>query len=184
MIDVAFGGDGASKPLPLVPGHITRNIGTQDIRLVRDWIPMQTNRSSEDRKLWIYQYQNGEDKVWNSFFAFSDAVEFLPADYHIMNCYTGGSAESFQTYTVLVVQFLRREDQDGSGEAGVYGKRMLAGGVVKENLGGKTQVVQVCENEKERVEALKKWFGIELTEEEKEGIKGWKTELRTVADAG
>ena len=39
MVDVGFGGDGASKPIALAEGPITRNIGTQEIRLVRDWIP-------------------------------------------------------------------------------------------------------------------------------------------------
>lgn len=93
MVDVGFGGDGASKPIPLVEGRITRNIGTQDIRLARDFIPTQTERTPE-RKLWIYQYRNSPDKPWNSFYAFSDQVEFLPADYHIMNWYTGSHPES------------------------------------------------------------------------------------------
>lgn len=84
MVDVGFGGDGASKPVPLIEGPITKNIGTQDIRLVQDFIPSQTERTPE-RKLWIYQYQNSPEKPWNSFYAFSDKIEFLPADYHIMN---------------------------------------------------------------------------------------------------
>lgn len=184
MVDVGFGGDGASKPLPLIDGHVTRNIGTQDIRLVRDFIPAQTNRSSDERKLWIYQYRNSPEKDWNSFFAFSDALEFLPADYHVMNTYTSGHPESFQTFTVLIVTFLQRRKEDGSGDEEIYGKRMLVDGVVKENLGGKTKIVQVCESEGERVEALRKWFDIELTKEEVEGIKGWRTELKASAGTG
>jgi hypothetical protein len=197
MVDVGFGGDGASKPLPLIEGHITRNIGTQDIRLVRDFIPSQTERTPE-RKLWIYQYRNNIEKPWNSFYAFSDLVEFLPADYHIMyvpypswsntsaepsthlfrNWYTGSCPESFQTFTALVVMFLRRPNQDAPGKEEIYGKRMLVNGVVKENLGGKTTVVQECSTEAERVEALKGWFGIELTDEEITSIQGWHTELK------
>ena len=57
------------------------------------------------------------------------------------------------------------------------GKKMLANGVVKENMGGKTSVVETCRTEKERVEALRKFFGIDLTEEEQEGIKGLRTQL-------
>lgn len=182
MVDVAFGGDGARCPLPLIPDRVTPNIGTQEIRLARDFIPGQTNRSSEDRKLWIYQYRNSPEKDWNSFFAFSDAVEFTPEDFGVMNWYTSASPESFQTFTVLVVSFLRRAKEDGEQE--VYGKRMLVDGVVKENLGGKTKVVQVCGSEEERVEALREWFGIRLTEEERKGIKGWRTELKGVAGTG
>lgn len=119
---------------------------------------------------------------WSSFFAFSDAVEFLPADFHVMNTYTGGHPESFRMFTLLIVKFLRRCIEDGSGESGSDGKCMLIDGVVKENIGGKTQVVHVCETENQRVEALKAWFGIELLAEEVEGIRGWRTELRGRAD--
>ena len=177
MVDVGFGGDGASKPIPLVEDQVTRNIGTQDLQLARDFIPNQTERTSE-RKLWIYQYRNGPEKPWNSFYAFSDQVEFLPADYHIMNWYTGSHPESFQTFTPLVVMFLRRFNQDAPGGSEIYGKRMLVNGVVKENLGGKTKVVEECQTEGERVEALKTWFGIRLSEEEIGSIRGWHTELK------
>ena len=60
----------------------------------------------------------------------------------------------------------------------IYGKRMLVNGVVKENLGGGTTVVEDCMTEEQRLHALEKWFGIMLTEEEKAGIRGWVTELR------
>lgn len=122
MVDVGFGGDGATRPLPLEEGHAIRNIGAQDIRLVRDFIPGQVERTPE-RKLWIYQYRNSPSKAWNSFYAFSDAVEFLPADYEIMNCYTGSSSDSFQTFTVLVVKFLRRLKQGVSAQSSLNSAR-------------------------------------------------------------
>jgi hypothetical protein len=49
---------------------------------------------------------------------------------------------------------------------------------VKENLNGKTIVVETCTSEKDRIAALEKWFGITLTEAEIKGIVGWRTELR------
>ena len=55
---------------------------------------------------------------------------------------------------------------------------MLVNGVVKENVSGKTYVIQECSNEVERVEALKQRFGITLSEEEKSAILGHFTELR------
>lgn len=167
---------GATKPIPLIDGHVTRNIGTQDIRLVRDHIPGQTERTPE-RQLWIYQYRNQPEQPWNSFYAFSDLIEFLPADYHIMNWYTGSHPESFQTFTVLIVKFLRRPCGKDSDEYEIYGKRMLVNGTIKENLGGKTQIVHECRGERDRLDALKAWFDIELTDEEKEGIRGWTTDL-------
>jgi arylamine N-acetyltransferase len=159
-----------------VDGHVTRNIGTQDIRLVRDYIPGQIERTSE-RKLWIYQYRNQTEQPWNSFYAFSDMVEFLPSDFHIMNWYTGSHPESFQTFTVLIVKFLRRPCASNPDEREIYGKRMLVKGTVKENLGGKTKVVYECHAEKDRIKALKAWFDIELTDEEQKSIRGWTTDL-------
>jgi hypothetical protein len=49
---------------------------------------------------------------------------------------------------------------------------------VKENICGKTLVVETCATEDARITALRRWFGIELTEEERRGILGWKTQLR------
>lgn len=99
----------------------------------------------------------------------------MEADFRILNFWTSG-ASSFQSALQLVVLFLRRTGKDGKEE--IYGKRMLSGNVVKENLGGKTAVVEVCESEEQRVEALRKWFGITLSQEEKEGVRGWQTEIK------
>ncbi|KAH7132373.1 arylamine N-acetyltransferase 1 [Dendryphion nanum] len=173
MLDVGFGGDGATRPVPMVDGEIVNNLGAQQIRLVRDWIPNQARRT-EESKLWVYQYRNGEERDWNSFYAFPE-FEFLEPDYEIMNWFTGANPGSHQTYTVIVIRFLYREGERGERE--VCGKRMLVGDVVKENLGGRTRVVHVCESESERVEWLETFFGIRLSEGEKEGIRGWRTEL-------
>ncbi|KAH7348797.1 hypothetical protein BKA65DRAFT_594557 [Rhexocercosporidium sp. MPI-PUGE-AT-0058] len=105
MLDVGFGGDGATKPLPLISGHITNNLGTQEIRLIHSTIPQQVDQS---KLLWIYQYRNAQDKEWNSFYAFPE-TEFTEADFEVMNFYTSTcTAETnFQTRRVLIVRFLR-----------------------------------------------------------------------------
>ncbi|KAI9713969.1 MAG: N-terminal acetyltransferase [Bogoriella megaspora] len=172
MIDVSFGGDGAIHPLPLISSRVTRNIGTQELRLVWDNIPGQTTAPSDSQKLWVYQYRNSADKPWNSFYCFAE-MEFLHQDFLAFNYYTSTHPGSFQTFQILVVKFLRKEETSE-----IYGKVMLVDGVVKRNTGGRTEVVQVCETEAERVQALREWFGIELTSEEMEGIRGWRTELK------
>jgi hypothetical protein len=178
MLDVGFGGDGATKPLPLISEHITHNLGTQEIRLLHSTIPQQHDQS---QKLWIYQYRNGKDKEWNSFYAFPE-TEFLPADFEVMSFYTsqymGGT--NFQTRTVLIVRFLLGKVEDGEREEGreeIVGKVMLVNGEVKRNDGGKTRLILTCTTEEERVWALKEHFEIELTEEEIYGIKGRNVEL-------
>ena len=177
MLDVGFGGDGATKPLPLIHGHALHNMGTQEIRLIRDHIPLQTYRTDSTR-LWIYQYRNNADLEWNSFYAFAE-FEFFHDDFEVMNWYTGCSPESFQKKIPMVVRFLRKR-KEGAEEWNeeVYGKRMLVHGVVKENLGGRTSVVKECVTEDERVDALKEWFGITFSEVERNGIRGHFTELK------
>lgn len=174
--DVSFGGDGPTRPMPLVEGAEWRNMGTQDARLIRDFIPGQTELTP-GRRLWIYQCRNDPTQSWTSFYAFSHSVEWLPMDFEVANCYTGTSPKSFQTSTALVVKFLMRTAKGQPTGEEVYGKRMLVNDVIKENLGGKTTVVKELKSENERVEALRKYFGIELLQEEKEAIKGHKTEI-------
>jgi arylamine N-acetyltransferase len=147
-----------------------------EIRLVKDHIPAQVDRRLETR-MWIYQYRNSSEQAWNSFYAFYEA-EFTEADYKVMNWFTGHSPDSPQTWGLLVIKFLRRLQEGSEDSYEVFGKRMLVDGVVKENLGGKTQVVETCTTEDDRIAALRGWFGIELTEVERKGIVGWRTELR------
>lgn len=173
-IDSAFGGDGMTSPLPLSVEQDPpsfRNLGTQEVRLTRGPIPNLLSPLQE--QFWIYQYRNKPEDEWNSFFAFGE-TEFLQKDFEVMSWYTSAHPESFQTFTVLVVKFLRGKGSDGPD---VIGKVMLVNGEVKRNLGGKTETVKVCSTEEERIKALRVWFGIELTEAEREGIRGRSTEL-------
>lgn len=182
---MAFGGDGPTEPIELREGASIENLGTQDARLVRGFIPGQSEQDDPERRWWIYECRNGEDKPWHSFYCFSDKVEWSVQDFGVSNWFTGHSPESFQTITVLAVKFLRRAKAGANGEKNgdgddaqeVYGKVMLVNEAVKENLGGKTRLVQECKSEKERVEALSKWFGIELTEEEQRAIDGFTTAI-------
>jgi len=177
-VDVGFGGDGPTAPIQLVHDHVRTNLGSQETRLSHDWIPTQLCRT-EATKLWIYQYRNSPAQEWNAFYAFSDA-EAMEADFHNLNWYTGSHLESFQTFTCIIVKFLRRPKSDakaGEDDQEIYGKRMLINGVIKENLGGKTAVVEDCKTEEQRLTALDKCFGISLTQDERDGIRGWGTEL-------
>lgn len=169
VCDPAFGGDGPTVPLPLEHGVVTRNLGTQELRLAYERVPRSVH------EFWVYQYRNGPDRPWNSFYAFHD-TECLEADFQSINYFTS-QAPTFQKTTVIIVKFLLAPDGDGE-EKVVVGKLMLVNGVVKRNMGGKTEVVQVCSTEPERIEALRKWFGMEFTEEEIAGIKGTVTELK------
>jgi len=180
--DVSFGGDGPTKPLPLItptspsedfPYPITTNLGPQEVRLIHSNIPSQSN---PEPKLWIYQYRKSPQQEWNSFYAFAE-IEFFRSDFEVMNYFTstfrGGS--NFQTERCLIVKSLKGGLRGE--EESIVGKVMLVGGEMKRNDGGKTRVMRVCENEEERIKALREDFGIVLTDEEVVGIKGTPAEL-------
>jgi arylamine N-acetyltransferase len=184
VCDSAFGGDGPTRPLPLISGQITPNLGSQEVRLVYSPIAQIPARPSGHQKFWIYQYRNSEAAEWNSFYCFT-ATEFMTQDFDAMNFYAS-EGHPFQRTTILIVKFLRDncegKEEEGVEDSKIVGKLMMVNGAVKRNLGGKTEIVQVCKNEDERIEALKQWFGITMTDEERQGIKGLVTELREGVD--
>ncbi|KAK5660084.1 hypothetical protein OQA88_13553 [Cercophora sp. LCS_1] len=183
-LDVGFGGDGPTFPMPLVEGLVHHNsIGTQEIRYIRDFLPEQRFRGEGASKKWVYQYRNGRDKEWNSFYGFDSEFEFMEPDFHIISWFTSTSPENQQTYTPLAILFLRGDrprDEDGVEEyekVKVVGKVMMAGADIKRNVTGKTELIKRCVTEEERVEALKEVFKIVLTEEEVVSIRGRVAEL-------
>jgi arylamine N-acetyltransferase len=122
-----------------------------------------------DKKHWIYQYRNKPENPWNHYYCF-DEVEYLQGDFVIMNWFTSTFPTSFQNTSVLAVKFIRDQDK-------IVGKVMFVNREVKRNMGGRTELLKVCETEKDRVEALEEHFGITFTEEERVGIKGRVTDL-------
>lgn len=174
--DVGFGGEGPTAPIQLIHDRPHTNLGSQELRLFRDHIATQVHRT-EETKQWIYQVRNSSEQEWNSFYSFNESEATEP-DFHNINFYTGSHPQSFQTFTCILVKFLRQPVNGHPTDQEIYGKRTMANGTIKENLGGRSKIVQDCKTEAERLSALKEWFGITFTKEEAEGIRGWITELR------
>lgn len=203
VTDVGFGGDGMTAPLPLIddpedgqyPVH--RNLGTQEVRITRGSFPGTFARGGNGNQVWFYEYRNCPDEEWSQYYAFGDH-EATSWDLECANYWVSSHPDSFQRKQVLIVRFLRAAPervQNASGEAAgdvaendrdeeiiprveIVGKIMLADGVVKRNMGSKTEHVEMCRTEGERVQALKYYFGITLSDEEKEGITGFETALQ------
>ncbi|KAJ5979705.1 hypothetical protein N7481_007003 [Penicillium waksmanii] len=164
--DAAFGGDGPTRPLPLISGKVWPNLGAQEVRLVYGTMPKQQR---PEQKVWMYQYRNGADKEWNTFYSFAE-FEFFQDDFEVINRYT--SWEARERGNFWIVKFLRNGETAGlpvlDGEAlnerpedaYVVGKIMFVNDVVKVNFGGRTRVIDEFKTEEERVNGLKKWFGI------------------------
>ncbi|KAL8829903.1 MAG: hypothetical protein Q9191_001746 [Dirinaria sp. TL-2023a] len=168
VLDVGFGGDGATRPLPLVDGQVSQGICDQELRLIKSNIEPNTDPT---QRLWIYQVRSIAQDEWRTVYAFTE-LEFLPQDYEVMNFFTSQSRKTWFTRAVMAVKMLMAE----KGEK-VIGKVSLYEGVVKRTLGGQTEEVARCKTEAERVQALETWLGIVLTEDERRGIGGLVSDL-------
>lgn len=194
--DVGFGGDGPTSPLRLAttePGQdpeCATNLGAQYVRLRKGFFPDTVKADSNP--VWFYEYRNGKDAEWNTYYAFGE-TEASEWDLDCANWWVSTHPESFQRTQVLVVKFLRGQSEINhhdvevkavNGEKGdrsavtVIGKLMLADGVLKRNMGGKTEVVKECRAETERLDVLRNYFDIHLTVEQEQGIRGYVTELK------
>ncbi|KAF8244212.1 arylamine N-acetyltransferase 1 [Wilcoxina mikolae CBS 423.85] len=174
-VDVGFGGKGPISPLPLVAEKITQGIGPEQYRL--HFAPLK-QMQNQVLKYWILQWRESDGKEWGDLYTFSTEVEFSREDYEVMNLATS-TISVFVGLVCCVRNILGDEIADS--EAGVQttvGKMLLNGGTVKRRIGGKTEVMQVCKSECERVEALETWFGIVLTKKEREGIRKRPTEIK------
>jgi arylamine N-acetyltransferase len=163
VVDVGFGGDGPTKPLPLTDGVVMHNLGTQEVMLKYENIDSNLDPG---QKLWVYKIWNHEADVRKDVYCFAE-VEFLPQDFSVMSYFVNNSPSSWFTTTVVAVKKLL--DEHGKE---VVAKETLFGAEVKRNMGGKTRLVRTCTTEEERVQVLGDMFGLVLSEEEREGITG------------
>ena len=178
--DVSFGGDGPTKPLPLIDGFTMQNLGSQEVRLRYDVLSGQSDagrRFGGGGKHWIYEYRNGVDKPWNAYYAFG-TNEFMDNDLEWLCEAAMSEVLSFQMKSVLAVKFIGTAGGEAlETDQRIKGKLMLADAAVKRNMGGKTEVLKVCQNEEERVDAINDLFGITLLDREKEAIRGRSTAI-------
>ncbi|SLM35961.1 arylamine n-acetyltransferase 1 [Lasallia pustulata] len=165
-IDVGFGSNGAVQPLALRPDIISTGIGPQEHRLLYKSIIPYTN---PHQKLWVFQHRNSSEDEWSDAYAFTD-LEFLPMDYEMISFWTSQSGKSWFARKIVAVRMILEGEE-------VVGTVILEDTEIKRRIKGKTEHLGIFTTEAERVEALKKWFDIELSEEEKGGIKGTTTQL-------
>jgi len=169
LVDVGFGGAAASPgPLLLKDGHEAVQIKPQTLRLRYTKIPDNT---SSRLKLWLFEVRHAEEKTFLPCYCFNPDIEFLPADFKVMNHYTSTSRTSFFTYKLLVVKVFMGED-------GEVGEMYIMSEVqVKKRAGGVAEDVMSCKSDEERVHALRKYFGIELSEIEQRAIEGMVSQI-------
>jgi arylamine N-acetyltransferase len=169
LVDVGFGPNGPSHPLPLVSGHEAVGIPPQGLKLEYRSLPRHTDPS---QRVWVFSHREDEHSAWIDAYAFTE-VEFFPEDYEVMNLHTMTQPQSYFTQSVICEKVLLNEET--SMPEGVL---ILHDGELRRRIGAAVDFRRTLETEEQRHGALEEWFGIVLSEEEKRGIWSLATELR------
>lgn len=165
MVDIGFGAGGPTKPLPLEDGKELVTVAPNQRGRLR--YGSLDQHEDHDAKVWIYERLVDETRGWTPCYCFPKAVEFLPADFEVMNYYTSTNRKVLFTYVVLAVKMILSDD----GEE-VVGETILLGNNVERRIRGTKEDLGKLRGEEQRVEALEKEFGIRLSEMQRSGISG------------
>ncbi|OOQ90554.1 putative N-acetyltransferase family protein [Penicillium brasilianum] len=169
MVDVGFGNNCATAPLPLQEGATATCIAPSEMRLIKETLVEFTDKS---QKVWIFQTRHNPESPWLPNIAFSEA-EFLPQDFRGMNFSVSQEPSSWFTQTFVCMRMIL----DPTGKE-IVGQCIMSGKEVKRRIKGQTEVLQVLKNEEDRVKALAKYFDMHLRESEAEGIRGLTSQLK------
>ena len=170
MVDVGFGMNAPTQPHPLESEVVLPGIESQELRLLWDTIAPTTD---PNQHLWLLQWRDIGSEQWSTNYCFTE-TEFLPADFEIINYHTYLSPKSWFTQVIVLAKFLQLEHQGP-----LVGSMVMLNGDVKRRIGAKDEgTIERCSTEGERLAALRNYFDIDLSEEEKEGIQGTKCELK------
>lgn len=165
QVDVGFGGDAAMQPIPLRPGVAFPILAPRRGRLEYRSIDQH---SDPTQRLWVYSTQDTPATPWVEQYCFVE-LEYLPADYNVMNYYAGTNPASFFASQLLAMRAELAEEEEGVRLAGVV--TFFRGEVRRRAEGSmERQVLETVATEGERVAALQRWFRIPMTEEERESI--------------
>lgn len=186
LLDGGFGGSGPSKPVPLHHQEITHQIAPAQMRLCFESLRQNLNSSY---KVWVVQirYDEAEDSNWTPIYSFPD-FEFLPEDVEAMNLQPWLSPHTFFTHKVVAVRFTTSKECNGTKgpgspdehallDAEIDGAITLNQDVLTWRRSGKKVVQMPLRTESDRIEALLMYFGIKLSDEDVEGIRGTAAEI-------
>ena len=168
LVDVGFGGTNILCPMPLIDGYTTKMIGDEEARIVNQ--PIKYSKTKQP--IWQYHYRYKPNEEWIIAYCFT-LLEFFKEDFKVGNYYTSTYEDVLFTNNLLAVKLILKE--------GVPVARLsLLNDRFKLKTAGRVEILRECKTEQERIDGLKEYFGIELTEEEIEAIKGRKVALSEV----
>ncbi|KAL0256452.1 hypothetical protein SLS55_008847 [Diplodia seriata] len=172
LVDVGFGPNGCTQPLRLdrnACDTTALQIAPAEMRLV--WKNVDGNTDPHQR-LWVYQHRISNEQPWLDMYCFTE-LEFLPQDYELMNYWTSTSPKVWFTQKIICAKMVI-DSPENSELVGV----MILQDDLKLRIHGKTESQQTFGNEEDRVAALDRVFGINLSRPERAAIKGLVSEIK------
>ena len=175
--------------MPLNHREVASQIEPAQMRLCFE--PLRQNLNSS-QKVWVVQFRYDEDHDWDPIYCFPD-LEFIPEDIEGMNLEPWLNPHTFFTHKVVAVRFTTSQERNGTKGPGSPYEREMEGdidGAITLNHDVLTwrrygkKVVQIpLRTESDRIEALGMYFGITLSDEDVEGIRGTAAEIGSKAMA-
>lgn len=170
LVDVGYGVDGPSCPLPLQSGEMYTGLPGQQLRLEKRRLPQHTD---PDQAVWVYS-QRREPQEWQEIYHFPD-VEMFSEDFEVLNHYAMTKSLWSQ---VVVAQRFTWDVAIKPPSTKLSGTIILIRNQLKSRMGQDQEIVRTIETEEERISILKEDFAITITDDECGGIKGFVSELK------
>jgi arylamine N-acetyltransferase len=166
VVDVGMGAMGPNLPYPLRDNYEVTSIAPRKIRIQQRAIAESYESGVDAPRIWCYDVcydpSRGEESKWIPTYCFTE-TEFLPQDYEVMSWFTSTHSNSFFTRNITATRMIMEQEK-------IVGSVTLFKETIRESIGAERRVVQECKSEDERIDSLREIYGIELSEEERDGL--------------
>lgn len=160
LVDVGFGGNNVLCPMPIKDGYTAKMIGEEEVKIVHQ--PIKYSKSQDP--IWQIHYRHKPEDQWTVAYCFL-LLEFFEEDFKLGNFYTSTSKDVIFAQYLLAAKIILKD--------GVPVARLnMFGGTFKLKTADGVEILQECKTEQERIDGLERYFGIKLTKEEIEAVKG------------
>ncbi|TFK23881.1 arylamine N-acetyltransferase 1 [Coprinopsis marcescibilis] len=178
VVDVGFGAYGLVRPIPLSESQDSWVYGafsTEAHRLTRT-LPFNSSLDASGQKKWNLEIgsvsEDGvpqHDKPWKLMYSFTEE-EFSLRDYEDANVVVSHNPRpNFFSENVLAVKYIRDEKSRKQGD---MSRVTLLGKEVRRIGWAGSEVLCMLETELDRLDALKRYFGIDIPREDIANIQG------------
>ena len=168
LVDVGYGPNCITSPIPLIPNEIHTNISPAAVRLLYTELEGANEMSP---KLWQYQHRRNDESDFINQYCFSD-IEFLPNDFDIINSFTSTSPRSIFNQRIICIKMIAAKDD----YTNIIGCLILQHDL-KRRIRGETVLLESFSTEEQRLEALEREFQIIFSPEDQQGIQGLSTAI-------